>query len=241
MNPATMAAITSTAPPNTASTAGRCFQPCRSSQPTSGTSKVAKNRATINGTTITLSRMSRYSTSPTAVSTTSSRQLQAANRRNTGGTSGRVWLEAFGGTAAGRAIGSVPPPVVTAPAPSPRGSRVAMLLRLLCLGLPPGPARVGTGHAGCSAVAAVVASVAVAPGWLVDDGAGLGVDRTRLRAVPALAEDPAQHRPDEHGEQRAQADDGADLGPFVTRGRDADAAQVPERGGAGVGVDLVGL
>src|SRR5512132_1724597 len=148
-----------------------------------------------------------------------------------------------GWPAAGRAIGSVPPPVTTAPVPSPRGSRVAMLLPPLCLGLPPGSVRVGTGHAGCSAivVASVVVAVAVGPGWLVDDSAGLGVDRTRLLAVPALAEDPAQHRPDEHGEQRAQPDDGADLRPFVTRGRDADAAQVPERGGAGVGVDLVGL
>src|SRR5215211_632048 len=109
-----------------------------------------------------------------------------------------------------------------------------------CLGLSPGSVRVRTGHAGCSAVVAVVASVAVAPGWLID-GAGLGVDRTRLLAVPALAEDSPQHRPDEHGEQRAQADDGADLGPFVTRGRDADAAQVPERGGPGAGVDLVSL
>jgi hypothetical integral membrane protein (TIGR02206 family) len=95
--------------------------------------------------------------------------------------------------------------------------------------------------AAVAAVAAVVASVAVAPRWLVDDGAGLGVDRTRLLAVPALAEDPTQHRPGQHGQQRAQPDDGADLGPFVTRGRDADAAQVPERGRAGVGVDLVGL
>jgi hypothetical protein len=72
-----------------------------------------------------LSWRSRYSSSPAAVSTTSSRQLQAASRRNTGGTSGRVWQEAFGWTAAGRAIGSVPPPVVTAPVPSPRGSPVS--------------------------------------------------------------------------------------------------------------------
>jgi len=65
--------------------------------------------------------------------TASSRQLQAASLRNSGGTSGRGWLEAFGWTAADGAIGLVPPPVVTAPVPSPRGSRVARLLPLLCL------------------------------------------------------------------------------------------------------------
>src|SRR5215204_764129 len=90
-NPAMIATSSSTAQPNTVSTAVRCGQPRRSSQLTSGTSRVARNRATITGTTMTLSWMSRYSTSPAAVSTTSSRQLQAARRRSAGGTSGRSW------------------------------------------------------------------------------------------------------------------------------------------------------
>src|SRR4029450_2196871 len=88
MNPAMMAAISTTAPRNTVSTAARCDQPLPWSQLTSGTSRVARNRATITGTTMTLSRMSRYSTSPAASSTTSRRQLQAASRRSAGGTSG---------------------------------------------------------------------------------------------------------------------------------------------------------
>src|SRR5215212_6706774 len=57
----------------------------------------------------------------------------------------------------------------------------------------------------------------------------------------SLAAYPTQHRPAEHSAQQAKADEGAHLSPFVTRGRDADAAQVPERGGPGAGVDLVGL
>jgi hypothetical protein len=91
MNPAMIAATSATTPRNTASTAQMWRQPRASSHRTSGTSRVARNRATITGTTITLSRMSRYSTSPAAVSTTSRRQLQAASFRNVGGTSGSSW------------------------------------------------------------------------------------------------------------------------------------------------------
>jgi hypothetical protein len=88
-NPAMIATSSSTAPRKTASTAGRCFQPRASRAWTSGTSRVARNRATITGTTMTLSWMSRNSSSPAAVRTTSSRQLQAASLRSVGGTSGR--------------------------------------------------------------------------------------------------------------------------------------------------------
>jgi hypothetical protein len=63
---------------------------------TNGTNNVAKNKTTSTGTTITLSNTSRYSTSPAAANTTSNRQLQAANRPNAGGTSGRCWVEGLG-------------------------------------------------------------------------------------------------------------------------------------------------
>jgi hypothetical protein len=55
--------------------------------------------------------------------------------------------------------------------------------------------------------------------------------------MPALTEHAAHQSTEQHGGQRGDAGQGADVAPFAARGRDAEAAQV---GTDGVGVGLTG-
>jgi hypothetical protein len=45
----------------------------------------------------------------------------------------------------------------------------------------------------------------------IADGTGLGNDQAGLLSMPAFSEDAAQHRSGQHGQQRSDTDDGADL------------------------------
>jgi len=55
--------------------------------------------------------------------------------------------------------------------------------------------------------------------------------------MPTLTQHTTHQRADQHGGQRGDAGQGADVAPFAARGRDAKAAQV---GADGVGVSLTG-